>query len=140
MLTSPNRRRERTTLWYTTRHIHLCYTTLHTTRHIHLCYTTHYTTHTPMLHYTYIPYIPERSPHFMPQIPNSKLGVRRSFQVQTATWHKPFHPGLCVPLSSVHLSRLQLTQQSLKRVGHEEKLCLKVEQRHPPCLSKVPLS
>ena len=69
---------------------------------------------------------------FLPQIPSSKLGVRRSFQVQTDTSHQPFHPGLCVPLSRVHLSRLSLTQ-SLKRVGHDGKLCLKVEPRHPPC-------
>ena len=27
------------------------------------------------------------------------LGVRRSFQMQTATSHQPFHPGLCVSLS-----------------------------------------
>ena len=77
---------------------------------------------------------------FLPQIPSSKFGVRRSFQVQTATSQQPFRPGLCVPLSRAHLSRLRLTQQSLKRVGHEGKLCLKVEQGHPPCLSKVPLS
>ena len=38
------------------------------------------------------------------------------------------------------LSRLRLTQQSLKRVGHEGKPCLKGEQRHPPCLGRVPLS
>ena len=51
-----------------------------------------------------------------------------------------FHPGLCVSLSRAHLSRLRLTQQSLKRVGHEGKLCLKVEQRHClSCLSKVAL-
>ena len=61
-------------------------------------------------------------------------------QGQTVTSHQSFHPGLCVPLSRVQLSRLRLTQQSLKRVGHEGKLCLKVEQRHPPCLIKVPLS
>ena len=54
--------------------------------------------------------------------------------------HQPFHPDLCVSLSRVHLSRLRLTQQSLKRVGHEGKQCLEVEQRHPPCLSRVPLS
>ena len=39
-----------------------------------------------------------------------------------------------VSLSRARLSRLRLTQQSLKRVGHEGKLCLKGEQRHPPCL------
>ena len=37
--------------------------------------------------------------NFLPQIPSSKLGVLRSFQVQTATSHQPFHPGLCVSLS-----------------------------------------
>ena len=71
----------------------------------------------------------------------SKLAyVRRSFQVQTATSHQPFHPGLCVSLSRAGLSRLRLPQQSLKRVAYEGKPCLKVEQRHPPCLSKVLLS
>ena len=57
---------------------------------------------------------------FLPQIRSSKLGVLRSFQVQTATSHEPFHPGLYVPLSRrVHLSRLlSLTQQFLKRVGN----------------------
>ena len=35
---------------------------------------------------------------------------------------------------------LRLTRQSLKRVGHEGKPCLKGEQRHPLCLSRVPLS
>ena len=87
---------------------------------------------------------------YRPQIPSSKLGVLRPFQVQTGTsqhlscehlsWnpsHQPFHPGLCVSLSRARLSRLRLTQQSLKRVGHEGKPCLKVEQRHPHCLSKV---
>ena len=39
---------------------------------------------------------------------------------------------MCVSLSR---ARLRLTQQSLKRVGHEGKPCLKVEQRLPPCLS-----
>ena len=57
-----------------------------------------------------------------------------------ATIHQPFHPGLCVSLSRARLSRLRLTEQSLKRVGHEGKPCLKGEQRHPPCLRKVPLS
>ena len=33
------------------------------------------------------------------QTPILKLGVWRSFQVQTATSHQPFHPGLCVSLS-----------------------------------------
>ena len=72
--------------------------------------------------------------------PISKLGVRRSFQVQTATSHQPFHPGLCVSLFRARLSRLRLTQQSLKRVVHEGKPCLKGEQtRHPPCLSNRPI-
>ena len=75
---------------------------------------------------------------FLPQIP-ILLGVRRSFQVETATSHQPLHPGQCVPLSRVLLSRQRLTQQSLKRVGHEGKLCLKVEQRlvRSHCLSPL---
>ena len=40
---------------------------------------------------------------FWPQIPSSEFGVRRSFQVQTATSHQPFHPGLCVSLSRCRL-------------------------------------
>ena len=43
-----------------------------------------------------------------------------------------------VPISKSHLSRLRLPHQSLKRVGHEGKPCIKGEQRHPPCLSRVP--
>ena len=54
-----------------------------------------------------------------------------------SSWPMCVH--LCVSIR-VHLSRLRLTQQSLKRVGHEGKLCLKGKQRHPPCLSRVPLS
>ena len=41
-----------------------------------------------------------------------------------------------VPISKSHLSRLRLTHQSLKRVGHEGKPCIKGEQRRPPCLSR----
>ena len=41
---------------------------------------------------------------------------------------------------SLSRARLRLTRQSLNRVGHEGKPCLKGEQRHPPCPSKVPLS
>ena len=63
-----------------------------------------------------------------------------TIQGQTATSHQPFHPGLCVSLSRAHLSRLWFTKQSLKGVGHEGTPCLKGEQRHPPCPSKVPLS
>ena len=36
---------------------------------------------------------------FSPQILISNLGMRQTFQVQTATSHQPFHPGLCVSLS-----------------------------------------
>ena len=86
----------------------------------------------------YVCHYPGADCHQSSTIPPWPMCV--TIQVQTATSHQPFHPGLCVPLSRVHLSRLRLTQQSLKRVGHEGKLCLKVEQRHPPCLSKVPLS
>ena len=60
-----------------------------------------------------------------------------TIQGQTATSHQPFHPGLCVSLSR---ARLRLTQQSLKRVGHEGRPFLKGEQRYPPCPSKAPLS
>ena len=49
---------------------------------------------------TYMYYIYRKdSCTFSPQIPISKLGVQRSFQVQTAPSHQPFHPGLCVSLS-----------------------------------------
>ena len=106
---------------------------------------------------TYVCHYPGADCHQSSTIPPWPMCV--TIQGQTATSHQPFHPGLCVSLSRgrlppvinhsilvyvslsrVRLSRLRLTQQSLKRVGHEGKLCLKVEQRHPPCLSKVPLS
>ena len=87
---------------------------------------------------TYVCHYPGADCHQSSTIPPWPMCV--TIQGQTATSHQPFHPGLCVSLSRVHLSRLRLTQQSLKRVGHEGKLCLKGEQRHPPCLSKVPLS
>ena len=43
---------------------------------------------------------------FCPRFPAQNWGCGWSFQVQTATNHQPFHPGLCVPLSSrAYLSR-----------------------------------
>ena len=83
----------------------------------------------------YVCHYPGADCHQSSTIPPWPMCV--TIQVQTATSHQPFHPGLCVSLSR---ARLRLTQQSLKRVGHEGKPCLKGEQRHPPCLSKVPLS
>ena len=68
----------------------------------------------------YVCYYPGADCHQSSAIPPWPMCV--TIQVQTATSHQPFHPGLCVPLSRVHLSRLRSTQQSLKRVGHEGKL------------------
>ena len=87
---------------------------------------------------TYVCHYPGADCHQSSTIPPWPMCV--TIQVQTATSHQAFHPGLCVSLSRARLSRLRLTQQSLKRVGHEGKPCLKGEQRHPPCLSTVPLS
>ena len=42
---------------------------------------------------------------FCPRFPAQNWGCGWSFQVQTATSHQPFHPGLCVPLSRACLSR-----------------------------------
>ena len=65
-----------------------------------------------------------------------ELGGAAIFLILGADCHQSsaIPPWPCVPRSR---ARLRLTQQSLKRAGHEGKLCLKVEQRHPPCLSKV---
>ena len=86
----------------------------------------------------YVCHYPGADCHQSSTIPPWPMCV--TIQGQTATSHQPFHPGLCVPLSRARLSRLRLTQQPLKRVGHEGKPYLKGEQRHPPSLSKVPLS
>ena len=81
--------------------------------------------------------IPERSPHCF--APDSQLKIGGAAIFPGADCHQSSTiPSW--PLSRGRVSRLRLTQQSLKRVGHEGKLCLKVEQRHPPCLSEVPLS
>ena len=87
---------------------------------------------------TYVCHYPGADCHQSSTIPPWPMCV--TIQVQTATSHQPFHPDLCVSLSRAHLSRLWFTKQSLKGVGHEGTPCLKGEQRHPPCPSKVPLS
>ena len=95
----------------------------------------------PVINHSILAYVchyPGADCHQSSTIPSWPMCV--TIQVQTATSHQPFHPGLCVSLSRTRPSRLRLTQQSLKRVGHEGKPGLKGEQRHPPCLSRVPLS
>ena len=78
----------------------------------------------------YVCHYPGADCHQSSTIPPWPMCV--TIQGQTATSHQPFHPGLCVSLSRVRtLSRLRLTPQYLKRVGHERKPCLKREQRHP---------
>ena len=77
----------------------------------------------PLKKFSQLPYIPQRSPHILsPRVPAQNWGeaifpvadchqsstipswpMCVTIQVQTATSHQPFHPGLCVPLSRCRL-------------------------------------
>ena len=77
----------------------------------------------------YVCHYPGADCHQSSTIPPWPMCV--TIQGQTDTSHQPFHPVLCLPLSRVHLSRLRLTQQSLKRVGHEGKTMPKRRTKAP---------
>ena len=88
---------------------------------------------------TYVCHYPGADCHQSSTIPPWPMCV--TIQEQTATSHQPFHPGLCVSLSRAFPGfQISLANKLAKIVNHEGKQCLKVEQRHPPCLRKVPLS
>ena len=54
---------------------------------------------------------------FCPRFPTQNWGCGWSFQVQTATNHQPFHPGLCVPLSRCRLPPV-ISHSTLAYVYH----------------------
>ena len=84
-----------------------------------------------------VPYLPERSPHFF--APDSQLKIRGA-----AVFPGDFHQSPTIPpwpmCVTIQGPSIPSEVESLQRVSHEGKPCLKGEQRHPPCLSKVPLS
>ena len=93
--------------------------------------------HNFLLSYEYIPYIPERYLPFFPPDSHLKVGGAAIFlgadchqsstippwpmcvtiQVQTATSHQPFHPGLCVSLSRGRLPPV-INHSTLAYVSH----------------------
>ena len=62
-------------------------------------------------------YIGKITAFFCPRFPAQNWGCGWSLQVQTATNHQPFHPGLCVPLSRCRLPPI-ISHSTLAYVYH----------------------